>query len=288
MRFSLISLAVLVLFGLTGCTKFDLLDATVPRYGYQAILDVPYGREARHTLDIYLPEKAIDRPTPVVVFFYGGAWQRGRKEDYRFVGEAIASQGYIGVVANYRLYNEVSFPAFVEDSAEAVAWVHRHIAEAGGDPQNLFLAGHSAGAYNAMMLTLDPRYLRAVGGSATWIRGTIGLSGPYHFLPVEEKIITQIFSTAPEKETQPVLLLNGKRRSYPPVFLATGGNDIWVVPANTDKLAKALAAQGSIVETHVYPDLDHADVALALAHGFHRVGPVLHDAADFIERWRTH
>ncbi len=99
-----------------------------------------------------------------MLFFYGGNWQSGKRGDYLAFGQAFASRGIITVVADYRLYPQVKYPAFVEDAAQAVAFVHGHAAQYGGDPARLFVSGHSAGAYNAVMLASDPHYLKAVGG----------------------------------------------------------------------------------------------------------------------------
>ena len=71
---------------------------------------------------------------PVVVFFYGGSWQSGRRQDYSFVAQALTSRGCVVVIPDYRLYPEANFPAFVEDGAAAFAWVHEHISRFGGDP----------------------------------------------------------------------------------------------------------------------------------------------------------
>src|SRR5262249_9563785 len=153
-------------------------------------------------LDIYVPEDGRQAHT-VVVFFHGGAWKKGTKDDYRFVGQALASRGYIAVAANYRLYPEVYFPGFMYDAAQATAWVHQHIGEYGGDARNLFVMGHSAGAHIAVMLAVKGDYLKAAGGSPKWLRGVIGLAGPYDFLPFDDPNIQVIFSKQEEWLSQP-------------------------------------------------------------------------------------
>lgn len=278
--------AALSLVLLAGCTKLELLDLTIPRYGYGQKMDVAYAKLPRQKLDIYMPENPAGEPAPVIVFFYGGAWQRGKKEDYRFVGESLASKGYVTVIADYRLYPEVTFPGFIEDSARATAWVHHHIGEYGGDPRNLYLAGHSAGAYNAMMLALDPRFLKAAGGSRSWVRGVIGLSGPYHFLPAKHDTINAIFASATMRMTQPDMLALRQGERLPDIMLATGMNDTLVVPLNTEMLEKRLKSAGIKVETHYYAETDHATVAQALASPFVQLRPVLADITRFIERTR--
>jgi acetyl esterase/lipase len=93
----------------------------------------------------------------VIVFFYGGGWHAGERGDYGFAAAAFAAQGFIAVIPDYRLVPEVRYPEFLEDGALALHWVVAHIAEYGGDPGKICVAGHSAGAYIAAMLALDPR-----------------------------------------------------------------------------------------------------------------------------------
>ncbi len=287
MRSSTVFAAIAALLLVSGCTKFELLDATVPRYGYDTVRGLAYGHAPRQTLDIYLPDTESETPRPVILFFYGGSWQRGSKEAYRFVGESFSKRGYIVVVADYRLYPEVQFPTFVYDSAKAVRWVHDHIAAYGGDARNLYLVGHSAGAYNAMMLTVDARYLASVGGSSRWLRGVAALSGPYDFLPATQLNIDKVFATAPAQVSQPLKRVNRSMRGAPPIFMATGDADVVVAPANTERMAKRLRAQGARVETRFYAGAGHLDVGQSLASSFSYITPAVADVADFIEHTRT-
>src|SRR5579859_3902132 len=111
--------------------------------------DLAYGPGRRAHFDLYIPRHS--RPgAPVAVFFYGGSWQSGNKGLYGFVGRSLASRGIIAVIPDYRLYPDVRYPAFLRDSALAVAFAKRHASDWGGDPHRLFLIGHSAGAYNAL------------------------------------------------------------------------------------------------------------------------------------------
>lgn len=126
---------------------------------------------------MYVPDGARNRPT--VVFWYGGFWKNGSKEQYRFVGAALANAGYVAILPDYRLAPAVRFPEFVDDGALAVKWAREHASEMGGDPRSIFIMGHSAGGHLAAMLALDERYLKKVGGDASWIRGWISLSTPY-------------------------------------------------------------------------------------------------------------
>lgn len=116
----------------------------LPISGHIRCAGIPYGTDPRQSLDVYMPTPAATN-RPIVVFWYGGMWIRGSKEQYRFVGAALANAGYVAILPDYRLFPQARFPDFIEDGARAVKWAHEHATELGGDPQALFLMGHSAG-----------------------------------------------------------------------------------------------------------------------------------------------
>lgn len=161
---------------LEGFNPLAEINFLVPRAGYQKQTGIGYGSLGRQKLDVYSPKGEVQN-LPVVVFFYGGSFQSGRRQDYRFVGEALTARGVIAVIPDYRVYPEGKFPTFIEDGAAAVSWARNHIYRFGGDPSRLFLMGHSAGAYIASMLALNPSYLAQVGLSNGDLYGFIGLAG---------------------------------------------------------------------------------------------------------------
>jgi acetyl esterase/lipase len=279
MKKSRTTFLILALLGiLTGCSRAELLNALIPPTGYRLVSDIPYADHERGSLDIYMPDNPL-AGNPVVVFYYGGSWKSGRKKDYLFVGQALASQGIIVVIPDYRLYPQVRFPDFMHDVAEAYVWTHRHIGDYGGNPENIFAAGHSAGAYNAVMLSVNKAYIDAAGGSIGWIRGTIGLAGPYDFLPIQDKDLIDIFSGPRMPSTQPINFVTSR---CPPMLLATGDADDEVDPANTSRMSKKLQADGDEVKSISYADLGHIGIALSLADGFRDRAPVLKDIVDFV------
>jgi len=240
---------------------------------------VHYGPHARQTLDIYAPRSGSG-PWPVVYFLYGGSWNLGDRRYYEFVGRALAAAGFVVVIADYRLIPEVEFPALLDDCAAGFAWTVEHIATYGGDPARMALMGHSAGAYNAVMLLLSERLLPQWGLSDN-VRAVVGLSGPYDFYPFDVPASIRAFGAAAEpKRTQPV---NLARPSLPPFLLITGDADSLVYPRNTVALAKRLRDAGTeIVEKH-YPGIGHAGSLLALgAFGRHRA-PILADSIAFLK-----
>ena len=148
---------------LSACSPFAAVNLLVPKSGYSVRRDIAYGGDPRQKLDVYIPD-GLKGPAPMLLFFYGGSWESGKRGDYLGFGQAFASKGIITIVADYRLYPQVKFPAFMEDSASALAFVHAHGGDYGGDPKRLFVSGHSAGAYNAVMLGSDPEI-----SAAPWV-----------------------------------------------------------------------------------------------------------------------
>jgi acetyl esterase/lipase len=237
-----------------------------------------YGSHPRQVLDIYAPRSGPG-PWPVIYFVYGGAWNLGDRRYYEFAGRALAAAGFVVVVVDYRLVPEIEYPTFLEDCAAGLAWTTRHIAGHGGEPSRMALMGHSAGAYNAIMLILAERYLAP--GIAENVRAFVGLSGPYDFYPFDVPVSLRTFGAVLEpKSTQPVTLT---RPNLPPMLLLHGDADTLVYPRNTVALAARLREAGNTVgETH-YAGIGHAGTLLALgAYGRHRA-PVLADTVAFLK-----
>jgi acetyl esterase/lipase len=267
----------------TGCSRLGAFNAVVPKDGDVAgvVHGIAYGTDARQKLDIYTPDGGASKG--VVVFFYGGSWNSGARQEYGFAGRALASRGFTTVVFDYRLVPEHRYPVFVEDGAKAVAWVHRNIAAHGGDPRRIFLVGHSAGAYNAMMVTLAPEFLRAEGLEPGIVKAVAGLSGPYDFLPLQVDETREAFKGVADLErTQPVnRVVRG--RYAPPMLLAHGDADTLVYPRNSKRLAALLRRTGHAVEEKYYPDVDHVGTLLAISKPLRDRAPVLEDVVRFLE-----
>jgi acetyl esterase/lipase len=276
--------ATLVLAALGGCSGTDVLNAAAPRNTFELTRGIAYGRDPRQKLDVYMPTRAPDAADthgrPVVVFFYGGSWQNGTRSDYLFVGEALASRGFVAVLPDYRTWPATGFPGFVDDAASAVRWARDHAAAFGGDPHRLFLMGHSAGAHIAVLLATDRRYLAAQQMSTHDLRGVIGLAGPYDFLPLQDPTLKAIFPRALRAASQPINFVRG---GEPPMFLAAGRRDTMVDPDNTDRLAARLRAAGDTVEVKHYPRITHALLIGAFAAPLRLLAPVLDDCAHFID-----
>lgn len=279
---SFTAVAALVPMLLMGCAQ-RMVNALSPTSGYERHAGLAYGEADRQRLDIYVP-KGLSGPAPVVVFFYGGGWREGDRRGYRFLGQALSSQGYVVVVPDYRLYPEVQFPTFVQDGARAVAWVRNNIARYRGDMDNLFLMGHSAGAHMAALLTLDPRYLEAHDGGTDWVTATIGLAGPYDFLPFRSDFYRVVFEPESQfPDSQPINFVDG---TEPPMLLLQGERDVVVSPKNARSLAARIEAAGGDVETIIYERQSHVSIIAGLSSPLRAVGPMMRDVTAFIEARR--
>ena len=272
--------AGIVLAACVACSPLGTLNALTPSASYNKSADISYGVDPRQKLDVYAPRQPA-AGAPVVVFFYGGNWRMGDRADYAFVGEALASRGILTEIADYRLYPQVSYPGFLEDSAAAVAWTARQVRSYGGNPDALFLMGHSAGAYNAAMLALDARWLGERGMKPSALRGWIGLAGPYDFLPIENPDVKPVFhfpDTPPS--SQPVRHVS---RTAPPALLIASEKDKLVNPArNTGGLSARLREAGAEVETRYYDHTSHATLVATLSRPLRSLAPVLADVDRFV------
>ncbi|SFS00490.1 alpha/beta hydrolase [Sphingomonas jatrophae] len=263
-----------------ACSPLGLFATLVPQdRAVRVARDVAYGAGERRRLDVYAPRARGGRARPVIVFFYGGSWASGSRRDYGWVGRALAAQGFVVAVPDYRLVPEGRYPGFVEDGAAAVAYVRGHAAAWGGDGGRILLAGHSAGAYIAAMLAVDPRWL---GDGRTAVRGLIGLAGPYDFAPFDVAASRAAFGHWPDAaETQPV---SHAGAGDPPALLLSGADDRTVQPRNTQALAARLRAGGVAAEVKLYPGIAHVGILTALARPLRGRAPVLRDMAAFAHR----
>lgn len=239
---------------------------------------VAYGADRRQKLDVYAPRAAAARPRAVILFFYGGSWNSGRRQGYAFAARALAARGFVVIVPDYRLVPEVRYPDFLRDCAAAVRWARGHAGAWGGDGERIVLVGHSAGAYNAAMVALDPGLL---GPDRRAVRGFAGLAGPADFLPLDDPASIAAFGAWPRPaETQPV---SHAAPGAPPALLLHGTGDTRVRPRNSQRLAARLKTAGGEVRLKLYPDVGHVGILTALAVPFRRQAPVLADVAAFAD-----
>ena len=281
-KFFLIIFALIVLLGtVVACSPLTVINAVTSGSASDKELAISYGDDERNKLDIYRPRNSSGA-APVVVFFYGGSWNVGSRSDYAFVGEALAERGIVAVLADYRLYPQVRYPDFVADSARAVAWTLKEIQRHGGDPKRVFVMGHSAGAYNAAMVSIDGRWLASAGASTANLRGFIGLAGPYDFIPINDKEVRPVFfypDTPPA--SQPI---NHVTAAAPPTLLIASHADKLVDPVrNTGGLANRLRSAGVAVDEVYFDNTSHASLIGAIAWPLRGIAPVLDTVVKFVK-----
>ncbi len=145
--------------------------------------DIPYANPAheRQVLDVYSPKDA--KNLPVVFWIHGGGWQAGDKSSVQLKPSAFMDKGFVFVSTNYRLLPNVEMETIVRDIARSLRWVNEHITQHGGDPQRIFVMGHSAGAQLAALICTDDRYLKAEKQSFAMIKGCVPVDGDTFDIP---------------------------------------------------------------------------------------------------------
>lgn len=271
-----------VLAALAGCSATQALNAMVPGSTYRLTPDVAYGPQARQLLDVYQPKG--EPPAggfPVVVFFYGGSWHTGERADYRFMGEALAANGIVAMVADYPLY-PTTYPDFLPDCAKAVAYALDESARYSGNPRRVVVMGHSAGAYNAAMVALDARWLKQQGHQPAELAGWVGLAGPYNFIPIQDPETRQTFHHPDVPlDSQPIRHVS---KQAPRTFLGVAKKDKLVDPErNSAQLAASLQKAGVPVEFNRYDHVGHVSLAVSFAQPFRWLSPALREVSSFVK-----
>ena len=277
LRFALVFTAV---FGLSGCSSLDMVNAFTPSPNGLPVT-LSYGSSERQRVDVY----QAGRRKPLVIFFYGGSWNSGSRADYRFVARAFNDLGYSVAIPDYRLTPEALYPDFLKDSAQAISLLINRAEEFGADPQRVILVGHSAGAYNAMMVALDQRWLSPEDRQR--IRGVIGLASPVNFLPIQLPAARLAFHWPnTPRDSQPIEHVSS---SSPPILFINANNDPLVDPTiNSIAMAEKLRAANVYVEVENFDGplgmINHARLVATLSPTFQFLSPTLDKSRVFIER----
>jgi len=278
------TLLLLLLF-LAGCQGafFGTMNLRQPSGNVVAHRNITYDATSALALDVYAPPHADH--VPVVVYFYGGSWMSGKRQWFRWMGEALAAQGVVAVVADVRLWPRTRLDGFLHDGAEAVRWARDHASEFGGDPSHLFVMGHSSGGQIAAMLAMDRQWLAAVNMKPHDLAGFIGVAGTYDFIPFDEPEFYDMFGHTPDEQarSQPINFVDGDE---PPALLLQGEKDTIVYPSEALSLEGRYVQQGEPVELKLYPNLGHEKLLLAFGPLKSRA-PVLADTMAFIHRYST-
>jgi acetyl esterase/lipase len=275
---------------------------TYSKITYHAIADDP--DLARHQLDVYRP-KGKDG-LPVLFFLHGGGWVAGSKDDvfgvfgYGTIARNLAQRGMVVVIPNYRLSPGVRHPEHIKDVARAFRWTCENIEKYGGDPRQIFVAGHSAGGHLAALLVTDQTYLKSIARAPRDIRGVIAISGVYRLDDVELKLAvadpngTMRFSLnvnpaasvfgADAKVLRDASPLTHVRSGLPPFLIMSAGYDYPPLSRMAKEFTAALEKYGCKVEMKVIPERTHETMLFDIPH--FSVERLAADAiVEFIERY---
>jgi len=237
--------------------------------GVRAFLDVPYRSNGgdRHKLDLYLPNR---RAFPVVVFAHGGAWVSGDKAMHADLGAFLAKQGIGSVLLNYRLAPYVCHPAPAQDLAQAFAWTWKHIGSYGGDPDRLYLCGHSAGGHSAALLGTDEAFLAAEGLGFEQVRGVIAVSGVYKIhWNVTLARLGFVFRNTDRRAASPFWNI---KRGCPPFLVLHAFKELWTLSRQAYQFHKRLLRYNCKSSLVAAPGDDHNTIIRTIslptsAHG---------------------
>lgn len=268
------SAGFIVLLLLQGC-GLTLANFVTSSSGYKSVETLSYGEDQRQSIDVYHPANEPIKK-PLLVFFYGGAWEDGSKEEYRFVAQAFTQQGYRVAIPDYRLYPQVIFPDFIHDGAAAVAALTKQFPDT-----PIVLMGHSAGAHIAAMLALNDSYLKLHNINRQQIAAWAGWSGPYDFLPLTSETLKVIFSEEQRADSQPI---NFVSKNEPPALLIHGLDDTRVKPKNSINLAAKLRENNVPVTTHYYEGASHEATVGSLIRFMSGWSNTFPDTVAFLEQ----
>ena len=273
-----VGLALLLSLAASGCSPYAVAERFLLGDQFELARDIPYAGGQRHRLDVYRP-RTPHGVAPVVVFLYGGRWQDGSKDEYHLVGDALTRAGLVAVIPEYRLYPSVRFPTWVEDAAAAVRWTRDNIGRFGGDPDRIFVVGHSAGGHTAALLGVDASYLRAAGVPRAAVRGIVVLAGPVDTVWTDPDVQALMGPRAGWAATYPATHVDG---AEPPFLLLHGARDRRVSPGNSARFEVRLRERGGCVRRILYPGLGHVGIVVALAVPRLFRAPVFEDIRRFI------
>lgn len=252
-------------------TTILFLAISAPANGDSAVeRDVPYGTDEvpSRRLDVYSPDLDGAGPRPVVIYVHGGGWFKGDKSKVGGKPPWLTNLGFVFVSVNYRLLPEGRHPAYAEDLATAVAWVRRRIAHYGGDPEALFLMGHSAGAHLVSLVATDERFLAARGLALDAISGVIALDTNCYDIaarmrslaPADRGLYLAAFGGRPTGWSDASPLTHVKAgKPIPPFLLLTAGESS-STHAQTAAFARALIAAGAGARTAAFPSETHGSL----------------------------
>lgn len=221
-------------------------------------LDIPFGDSPKQALDVYVPKKPV-KNAPVLLFLHGGGFMEGDRAHYGYVARPYAEKGIVTVVAGYRMAKRgVPYPAQSDDTKAAIVWIYKNIAKFGGDPNTIFVSGHSVGATLSGEVSFDRSWMKQAGVPHDAIKGIAAISGDYDLSPGEN--VDYAPNAELEERASPL------RHIVDPALLAVvaAGTNEGKMRASSEDLAQKLTAKGVKTRLLVLEGADHKDTVLAL------------------------
>lgn len=210
--------------------------------------------DPEQNLDLYIP--AVEN-YPIMIFVHGGGWSEGSKEMYVYVGKFFQSRGIGCAVINYRLSPRVKFPSHAQDTAKAIAWTYKNIASHGGNPNKLYLSGHSAGGHLCSLVALDGSHLTAEGSDPKIIKGVISVSAPYSIKGnVDIAGLGHVFSECDKAKASPINFI----KPNPPFIIFYAESDIITLPRQAIKFNDAMMRAGNRTKLIMYGNQTHSSI----------------------------
>jgi len=273
LKFALALIIISIAFA--ACAPVTLLNSITPSGSFSKAKNVSYGKLDRQKLDIYKADN-LRVDSPVLVFIHGGSWEDGSKDIYKFLAEGFTSEGFDIAVPNYRLYPNAVYPQMLEDSAKAVAHVAKQFPK-----RPVVIMGHSAGAYNALMIGLNKSYLFAEGVNlCDRVSGIVSLAAPTGVYELKKEPLITIFPGRFQKDDAPLAYVDGPS---PTLFVMNGGDDTTVGPKNAEELAAKVTARGGATELKIYEGINHTEAVQFLSRHFDGKATLKADIISFVE-----
>ena len=226
-------------------------------------LDLAYGSDPKQVLDLYLPEGEVSN-APVFLFLHGGGFREGDKAHYGSIAEPFVNRGVITAVASYRLTGSgAHYPAQSDDAKSTVKWLFENISQYGGNPENIYVGGHSAGAILSADIGVNLAWLAEMGMPKEILKGIVPVSGPYDLRSRGRPGEVYTYAPTPElrEQASPILHVNDP---VPAALVAVGSEEAY--QESSVAFTEALKAGGVDAQYLLLEGGDHADTALSLAN----------------------
>lgn len=242
------------------------LNGLTSNRGYTVKKNIAYGLKSRQRLDLYISQSHEYSIKPLIVFVHGGAWSRGDKESYKFLGETLTKSGYDVAVINYHLAPEHIFPTYVDDLALALLYLDEHQTDLGIHTEKIALMGHSAGAFNILSVLYRPDMV--VYPVFEKIKTVIGIAGPYHFDYKGDPSSRHAFDeTIPFEQVMPYYFVKNNNIHH---YLLIAENDQLVKDKNSFELQQKLHGVANHCEVIRIPKTGHITIMGSIASVFSR------------------